>query len=124
MGLKFEPKSIQEAAEYYKTIHIAPEQKAIVSSLGKMISHALSIEERAIRGFIWRSIKDWQIDHSKDLSSIANMSPENRIQALLQIINVLEKTLMRVLISKEHEPLLEEAMKQVIVAYKQHYANR
>ncbi|MFX1274270.1 MAG: hypothetical protein ACFFAT_04425, partial [Promethearchaeota archaeon] len=68
--------------------------------------------------------KDWQIDHSKDLSSIANMSPENRIQALLQIINVLEKTLMRVLISKEHEPLLEEAMKQVIVAYKQHYANR
>ena len=111
MGLKFEPKSIQEAAEYYKTIHIAPEQKEIVTSLGKLISQALSIEERAIRGLIWRSIKDWQIDNSKDLSSIANMSPENRIKVPLQIVTMLEKTLMRVLISKEHEPLLREAMK-------------
>ena len=43
MGLKFEPKSIKEAEEYYKTLHMVPDQKYIIIAIGKLISKFLPI---------------------------------------------------------------------------------
>ena len=122
--LKFKPKSVEEAEEYYKTLHIASDQKYIIVAIGKLITKYIPLPERSIRGFIWRTIREWQLKYKKDLSELGSMSSADRINAVVQIMEIFETMLKRILINKEQEPVLKEAMQQALAIYKEKFANR
>lgn len=124
MDLKFKPNSVEEAEEYYKKLHVASDQKYIVVAIGKLISKYIPLPERPIRGFIWRTIREWQVKYKKDLGELSNMSPDDRVNAVVQIMEIFEFTMKRILIDKEQEPALEEAMKKTLDMYNEKFANR
>ncbi|MFX1382293.1 MAG: hypothetical protein ACFFBP_07580 [Promethearchaeota archaeon] len=124
MGLKFEPKLVKEAEDYYKTLHMGLDQKYIIIAIGKLISKFLPIPERAIRGFIWRTIREWQLTEKKDLSELSNLAPSNRINEVVKIIKLFETQIKRVLMDEQQGPLLEETMKKVLEVYIEKFANR
>jgi len=43
IDLKFRPKSVKEAEEYYKTLHVASDQKYIVIAISKLIDKYIPI---------------------------------------------------------------------------------
>ena len=124
MDLEFKPKLVEEAEEYYKKLHVASDQKYIVVAIGKLISKYIPLPERPIRGFIWRTIREWQVKYKKDLGELSNMSPDDRVNAVVQIMEIFEFTMKRILIDKEQEPALEEAMKKTLDMYNEKFANR
>ena len=123
-NLNFKPKSIQEAEDYYKKIHMAPEQKNIVLAMTKLFAQYLPIPERALSGFMWRNIKDWQIQHQKDLSEIVKATPAERINVAQEIFNLFGESLKRILVSEEQEPILNETIVKGMKIYKEQFANR
>ena len=52
------------------------------------------------------------------------MSPDDRVNAVVQIMEIFEFTMKRILIDKEQEPALEEAMKKTLDMYNEKFANR
>ena len=124
MDFKFKPKSVKEAEEDYNKFHASSDQKNIIVAIGKLISQYIPLPEKAIRGFIWRTIREWQVTYKKDIGELSTMSSDDRVNAVLQIIEIFETTMKRILIDKEQEPALEEAMKKTLDMYNEKFANR
>ena len=104
--MEFEPNLVKEAEDYYKKLRFASDQKDIIIEFGKLMKKFIPLSERAIKGFIWRSLKEWQLNFKRDFSEISKLDPENRIEAVVQIIEIFGARLKKVLIKKEQEPLL------------------
>ena len=124
IDLKFRPKSVKEAEEYYKTLRVASDQKYIVIAISKLIDKYIPIPERAIRGFIWKTIREWQLQYKTDLNELSTMNPAERVNAVKQIIEIFETMMKRILIDKDQEPALKEAMQQALNIYNEKFANR
>ena len=124
IDLKFKPKSVKEAEEYYKTLHVASDQKYIVIAISKLIDKYIPIPERAIRGFIWKTIREWQLQYKTDLSELSTMNSAERVNAVKQIIEIFETMMKRILIDTDQEPALKEAMQQALNIYNEKFANR
>jgi len=122
--MEFEPDSIKEAVDYYKKLRFASDQKDIIIEFGKLMKKFIPLSDRAIMGFIWRSLKEWQLNFKRDLSELSKLDPGNRIEAVVQIIDIFGIRLKKVLINKEQEPILEQAMQNALERYKENYANR
>ena len=122
--MTFKPNSVKEAEEDYTRLHIVPDQKYIVIAIGKLVSNYIPLPERAIRGLIWRTIREWQLVYKKDVSELSNMSSVDRVEAVVQIVKIFETTMKRILIDKEQEPALEEAMKKTLDMYNEKFSNR
>ena len=90
----------------------------------KLISHFLPIPERAIRGFMWRTIREWQLTYKMDLGELSNLGSDDRVNAVLKIMEIFGVQIKRVLINKEQEPVLEDAMQQALNMYNEKFANR
>ncbi len=122
--MEFEPNLVKEAEDYYKKLRFASDQKDIIIEFGKLMKKFIPLSERAIKGFIWRSLKEWQLNFKRDFSEISKLDPENRIEAVVQIIEIFGARLKKVLIKKEQEPLLEQVMQNALKRYEDNYANR
>lgn len=124
MEIKFKPDLIEKAEEYYKTLHMDPKQRPIVDSFVQILSQHLPIPERALKGFMWRVLTDYQIKRHMAASESEKLDPAERIKGLMEILALFKEALTRVLISQEQEPLLDNAISKVIKIYKEKFANR
>ncbi|MBY8990307.1 MAG: hypothetical protein KGD58_06095 [Candidatus Lokiarchaeota archaeon] len=125
--IKFKPKSIEEAEEDYKKLHLTAEQKKIVVSLAQLINQYLPISERAIKGFIWRVLIAYQVKYHYNLGEEAkreDLSPADRMGGFLEIFGMLKEELTKILISQDQEPILDDTFEKVISFYKTQFANR
>jgi len=122
--LKFKNDSITEAEEYYKTLKLSKGQRKKVDDISKFLNQYLHISERAIKGFFWRVVVDYQIERHMLSSEAEELTPGERVQGLKEIFSLLKKELTRVLISKEQEPLLDDTLNKAIQFYKEQFANR
>ena len=122
--LKFKNDSITEAEDYYKTLKLSKGQRKKVDDISKFLNQYLHISERAIKGFFWRVVLEYQIERHMLSSEADDLTPEERVQGLKEIFSLLKKELTRVLISKEQEPLLNDSLKKAVDFYKEHFTNR
>ena len=122
--LKFKSSSIQEAEDYYKTLHTSADQRKRMEGLSKFLSQYLSIPERAIKGFFWRVATTYQMQRHMASSEADNLTPAERLEGLKDILSLLKKELTKILVSPDQEPLLEEAFKNMLKDYTSKYANR
>ena len=110
--IKFRISAVQEAEEYYKRLHMTAEQKKQVDSISKVLSHHVSIPERAIKGFFWRVLREYQIRRHMGLDESKNLSIDERIEGLKEIFSLLREDLTRILVDPEQSPLLDKAFEQ------------
>jgi hypothetical protein len=117
----FKSSSIEQAEEYYQTVHINAEQRKKITSFALILSQYLPILERTLMGFLWRVLlniqKKYHIDFAEEGKS-KDVSLDERMGAIQEIFTMLKEELTRILISQEQEPILEDAIGNAINFYK------
>ncbi|MFX1373882.1 MAG: hypothetical protein ACFFCE_18700 [Promethearchaeota archaeon] len=124
MVINFKLESMQNSEDYYKKIHMVADQNTVITQMAQFLCQFLPIPERPMKGFIWRALTDWQVKNRKDLSEVLKISPDQRVETVLEIIALLKKHLTRILISQEQEPLLNESCQKAVKFYKTKFAGR
>ncbi|MFX1374184.1 MAG: hypothetical protein ACFFA0_00080 [Promethearchaeota archaeon] len=120
----FKSTSIKKAEEYYQSIHLNAEQMERVNSFTQILNQYLPISERALKGFLWRVLKNIQMKYKIDFveeGKRTDVSLVERMGAIQEIFTMLKEELTRILITQEQEPILEEAIKKTIDFYKQQF---
>ncbi len=112
--IKFKLNLVQEAEDYYQRLHITPEQKKQVNDISKLLTKYISISEKAIKGFFWRVLRDYQIKRHMGLEESKNLSIDERIEGLKEILSLLRKDLTRVLVDPEQAALLDVAFEKTL----------
>ena len=111
--LKFDQKKVLEAEQDYKNVHITPIQRAFVEIIAKTFSEYLHLPEMALKGFINFSIRDFQVNNKRDLAQYQEWSTEDKKNTNLQMNEIFEGYLSRILVDDSQKPQLREIMKQV-----------
>ena len=117
----FKSSSIEQAEEFYQTIHLNAKQKERLSSFAQVLNQYLPISERALRGFLLRVLRNIQMKYHIDFAEEGkrvDISLAERMEAIQEIFTMLKEELTRILISQEQEPILEEAIEKAINFYK------
>ena len=123
--LKFRHEAIEEAESYYKTLHLGPGQRGITQGIAKIASKYLPLSEKPLMGITWRVMITWQTKHKIDIKEVGqNYTPQQRIEVVSELLDMAYKELTRILISKEQEPLLKQALNEVLEFYIKNFANR
>lgn len=125
--LIFKLSSIEKAEEEYKKLNITAEQHGRLNSFVKIIAQYIPLPERALRGFMWRAIREDQVERHVDLAEEARIADqrevdlETRIAGIENILSRLKNNLTRLLVHSEQEPLLDKAFDKVIDFYKEQF---
>ncbi|MFX1376077.1 MAG: hypothetical protein ACFFA0_09715 [Promethearchaeota archaeon] len=122
--IQFSTERINREVVNFQSLHLTPEQKKIVGSLVHVISQKINIREMALKGFLWRVLRDFQEKRRMSLDESMTLTPTERIQGLIEIFMMLKKELTKILINEEEEPKLEKALMEALELYKSQFVNR
>ncbi|MFW9988509.1 MAG: hypothetical protein ACFFC3_07625 [Candidatus Odinarchaeota archaeon] len=122
--IQFSTERINQEVINFQTLHLTPEQKKIVSPLVHVISQRINIREMALKGFLWRVLRDFQEKRGMRLDRSMTLTPTERIQGLVQIFMMLKNELTKILIDEQEEPKLEKALMEALELYKSKFVNR
>lgn len=86
----------------YSQLEITPEQRAIVDDLARIISEASGLSAAPMRGFFWRSLREWQKNNLLPTTAIRDMPPRRRLLAGQEIFKSFKEYVLGTLQS-EHE---------------------
>ncbi len=103
-----------------------PIQKEIVGDLAKFIAETLDLKEMVVKGFLWRSLREWQVSHGithEQTEDGFGSSPSERLKQMTEILDLLEKQVIKV-IKSEKAPHIDKTMKMALQRYEEKYANR
>ncbi len=122
--LKFKEEDVQKGEDYFKSIHIEPEQRQIVTAIAELLSKFTGLRVIALKGFILMVFRQWQIDNNKEIRVIATAAPSERIAMVTDLFNRLDKKLSRILKSDGDKEKLTNAINSGLDFYKSQFANR
>lgn len=124
MAFTFNQEAITEAEEDYSKLQVSAEQRPIIEGVANVLSNYVNISKIALKGFIWRVVKDWQKKHSKAASEIATMNPEDRVKNIGEMFDMLNDYLAKILRSSDQKAALSEAIDDGFEFYKSEFAQR
>ncbi len=82
------------------------------------ISRFLKISDLAIKGIAWKTHCEWQLKHKKTIAEIANMAPNERLDAVKELFDIGKKLLIELLSNrKKYELLVEIAFEKAFKLY-------
>ncbi len=120
----FSAAALDDSEFQYKQLTLAPGQRQIVEGIGAVITKYLDIRPMAIRGFIWFSIREWQMKNKRKIEELQNSTPEDRIQSVGYMFGLLKEKLIRILVNKADKEIIENAVDNAFQFYKTNFANR
>ncbi len=120
----FKDKALKEAELYFKNVHMTQEQHRIFLDFVKLFLKYIPIEELAAKGIGWRAVSKWQLTHKRDLMGLEKETPEERIKAIEQLLDVVRLELLETLKDPKVNPKLTIAIKETLDFYKKQYAYR
>ena len=124
MVIGFKTQEITEAEKYYGTIHLSERQKRIVGPVAEEISNQTQISDRAVKGFIWRTVREWQMKNQLDISEAQNFTAQQRLDLFEEIFGSVKESLARILLDDSQMPLLDKAMNNAVSLYKNKYMTK
>lgn len=124
MASIFKPEFIQKEEEDFKRLKLAPEQRAIVEQLAAVLNKFLPFSKLATMGFIWKSIRDWQIKYSRSISELSTTTPEDRVRSVREMTDTLITYLTKVLRNMQDEDQVKKACDSMYNFYVQNFAYR
>jgi len=107
-------------------IQANPVQKEIISHFAKIISSQISVPEIAVKGFLWKALRDWQLENGMTIAETEighGSSRSERIKQADDILQLLNKMLTKV-IKKEESASLTLALDECLTYYIENYADR
>lgn len=122
--LKFKPKGIKDAEDYFKNVHMTQEQHTIFLDFVNIFIEHIPINEMAVKGIGWRAISEWQLKHKRDLLGLESEAPEERIKSIEEILNIVKRLLTEILEDPAQKSILDNVMKELLEFYKKQHAFR
>ena len=113
----FVSSTLKEAEIDLNKIQITPYQRQMVVDIAKVIHEFIPISELALRGFVLRSVKEFQLKYKITPKEIADRSPLERKEAMKIGFSILEEQLARVLRNQSDRSILKEAMNKAFEYY-------
>jgi len=126
MEIQFVKKPLKEAEnlakvfsteENYKRLHITPEQRQYIDDLATLLVEIVPMKEMAMRGFIIRAAKNWQMKNRKAVSESVNWGKKEKLNFGIELMSAVFTELTRTLVKPEEEYELEMALAQAIEMY-------
>lgn len=122
--IKFDEDEVKKAANEYKRVTLALDQKQIVEAVGGIMAKYLPLELGAAKCFLTFSIKEWQQETNKKVSDLSTESPEERINAVKRIFAILSQKIKKVLRRSSQENEVDDAIGKTFEHYLKVFSNR
>ena len=113
-NIEFNQKLIAESERDYSKLKFTPQQRALIEQAATLYNQYFDISEMAMRGFIARAIKQWQIEEKRVLDDIYSATGAEQVKLTKELAEVLKKVLIKVVIKPEQVPLLEKVIDQAL----------
>ncbi len=120
----FHTEEIEKAVANFNSVLLAPEQKIIVENFAKILNSFISVNELALKGFINQAIVEWQKETNISIASLAQSTPEKRIEAVGTMFMKLFKKLSSILKHNNEADKLKTAINKAFDFYKKEFAYR
>lgn len=132
MEIQFIKKPIEEAEnlakafsteENYKKLYITPDQRLFIDNLARLLIAFLPMKDMAMRGFIIRAAKNWQMKSRKQVSESANWGREQKLKFGIELMSSVFTELTRTLVKPEQEYELEMVLAEAIEMYNKEFCS-
>ncbi|MFX0185361.1 MAG: hypothetical protein ACFE95_19945 [Candidatus Hodarchaeota archaeon] len=124
--LKLPPMPFKEkirlAKENLSDIYLTEDQRKITDEIIKELAAIIPIHDFALRGFLWRSIKKWQLRYNLPIILISYMDRNEQISVGLEILGYLRDYLSRAIFipdKKLKKRYLEEIYRRMADLYEE-----
>ncbi len=104
---EFIKSEIELAERDYERLTLDPMQREKVGQLASICIKYVPIPEMAMKGFISRAMREWQVENRANFKDTLNWSKNEQIKLAKDIFEIVKITLRRFLIKKEQEPALD-----------------
>ncbi|NHI94247.1 MAG: hypothetical protein EAX96_17275 [Candidatus Lokiarchaeota archaeon] len=105
---------IERAAKDYEKITLAQEQRDKVVQIARILNRYLPIPEMAMKGFISRAIRDWQVEKKTNFKETISWSQNRQVNLTKEIFDIMKSTLTKSLVKPEQEPALNKALNDAL----------
>ncbi|MFX1238371.1 MAG: hypothetical protein ACFFAS_01310 [Promethearchaeota archaeon] len=114
--LIFKQSSIENAEAEYNKVSLSKDRKERIASYVHLISRHIPLPERALKGFIWIVLKEFQTEtHQKISEEIKrDVSKAEIIEGTKMVFSMLKDHLTKILVSKEQAHLLDKAFEEIM----------
>ena len=106
----------------FAQLQVSLEQRKIVETLAEIIGEASGISAAPLRGFFWRSLREWQKRNQLPTTAIRDMPPRRRIRAAQEIFKTFQELVLTTLTSEYHRRRFREAYSQGYNAWIERYS--
>lgn len=91
--------------------------------LSDHIAAKIGMDPMKVRGFLWRSAKEWQLQEHRSIAELAHLEPAERIRDARDITAIFEQKMLAVLPRQMHERF-REALNDTWQEYRKNYSMR
>ena len=116
--ISFKEKSLTDAENYYKELHLTGKQRRKVRLVSKLATNYIPISEYAMSGFAYMAIKEYQIDNQIEMAEFENFSAEAKLEMFSDLLKRIRERLLRAIVKPEQTSVLDNAIKEVYNFYK------
>ena len=109
-------KKQMEGEEYFRKLHIHPKQDEFINDLAINISSKMPYNYHAIRGFIFRACRKWQLKNRKVFSSMMSLGKLETFKFWIQFISLIIE-LAKHSIKGENEVVFERMLGEAFTLY-------
>jgi len=102
-------------------LHITLEQRQFIDDLATMLIEVVPMKEMAMRGFIIRAAKNWQMKNRKQVSESETWGKEKKLEFGIELMSAIFLELTRTLVKPEQEYEVEMALAQAIEMYNEKF---
>ena len=115
---------INKVKEEFTRLKLAPEHRKIVDDVAQIVLEHLEIDPLALKGFVWRAMKKWQMENKMTMAELAKQPKEIRINAVRKITEMTRDSIKKVLKNRSDEELINNVFEKVFEAYVSKWAER
>jgi len=120
----FKTELLEQEVKNYSRLELSSEQRPMMDGIAKIIGQFLEINHLALKGFIWRSLKDLQVEHNVTTKDIGAMEPQERGKFALEAFDNLKGYLKKVLRDEANYSVIDNSIDQGIEFYKENFMFR
>lgn len=120
----FQKDELKKAEEYFKDVHMTQEQHKIFTDFVQIFLKYIPLEEITAKGIGWKAVKEWQLKHKRDLLGLIEAEPEERINSIFELTQIVKQDLIDILENPGDKGKIDLAIEELMDFYKDKYAFR
>lgn len=107
-----------------EVLDLTDRQYVMFDDLSATIADSLGMEKMKVRGFFWRSIKEWQAQQGISIGSVADKSPLERRRRGAEIAEIFSEKMLALIEGEERRQLFRDTLVRVLAQYETDYSER